>query len=178
VLAAQPTAPSLRAGGGGSSRRVDGSGGGSPQWTISSHVGGSPIRERLSPAGTASSRMITRVGPTSPIGSPIRSRSRSRSPTIQRLWSPGTARRVSIVSPTTTSPSSSSIISGSIISSGTSSPYRAARSPARRGGTAWESVHLGVQQEQFDVVTLEVPRSEWQVETVDVERCDRNFLFL
>jgi hypothetical protein len=175
VLAAQSTAPSLRAGGSSSSRRVDGSGGGSPQWTISSRVGGSPIRERLSPAGTASSRMITRVGPTSPIGSPIRSRSRSRSPTIQRLLSPGTARRVSIVSPT--SPRSSSIISGSIISGG-SSPYRAARSPARRGGTAWESVHLGVQQEQFDVVTLEVPRSEWQVETVDVERCDRNFLFL
>jgi len=51
------------------------------------------------------------------------------------------------------------------------SPRRlSAGSPVRRGRTAWDQVHVGVTMEEYDVVTLEVPRSEWQTEVVDVER--------
>lgn len=52
------------------------------------------------------------------------------------------------------------------------SPVRrlSAGGPVRRGRTAWDQVHVGVAMEEYEVVTLQVPRSEWQTEVVDVER--------
>eukprot|EP01043_Picozoa_sp_COSAG02_P015241 COSAG02_NODE_644_length_18993_cov_6.626389_17_plen_468_part_00 len=54
------------------------------------------------------------------------------------------------------------------------SPERYIQSPVRRhrGGLAQHSMRCGTQEEQVDMalVTLDVPRSEWQTQMVDVER--------